>query len=157
MAKKVEVDLKLLIGAIALIIIATVGSAFATYLIFGGTGGSISGSAGTGTEEMAKREIGPTYDVGEFTVNLTTSTSHNRFIRTGIVLELDDRSLTSELERRHPQVRDRIISILRGKSVEQLRENDGLTVLRAQIIESLNGLLMRGEIIDVFFIDLVIQ
>ena len=40
MARKVEVDFKVIIGIIALVIIATAGSAYSTYLIFqrGNTG-----------------------------------------------------------------------------------------------------------------------
>ena len=68
-----------------------------------------------------------------------------------------DRNLRQELESRHPQIRDRIISILRSHTVEQLNRPDGLEMMRIGIINSINELLLHGEIIDVFFMDLVIQ
>ncbi len=159
MARKVEVDFKLIIGAMALVILATVGSAFVTYLMFGSTGSAISGSDNSMTESSsAPRPMGPVFEAGEFTVNISTPTAQPRFIRTGIVLEISsERNLKQELESRHPQIRDRIITILRGRSVEQLNQTGGLDELRRDIVRSINDLLLQGEIIEVYFMDLVVQ
>lgn len=159
MAGKVELDLKLIIGAVALVILATVGSAFTTYLIFGGTGSALSSSEPAAVNDAnGPRPVGPMFEVGDFTVNISTPTAQPRFIRTGIVLELNnERGLRQELESRHPQVRDRIISILRTRSIEQLNGSRGLEELRRDIVQSINELLPRGEVVDAFFMDLVIQ
>ncbi len=159
MARKVEVDFKLIIGAMALVILATVGSAFATYLMFGGTGSAISnGDSSSMDSASAPRPMGPVFEVGEFTVNISTPTLQPRFIRTGIVLEISsERNLAQELESRHPQIRDRIITILRSRSVEQLNQNGGLDELRRDIARSINELLLQGEVIEVYFMDLVLQ
>ncbi|HHT68942.1 MAG TPA: hypothetical protein GXZ85_06780 [Firmicutes bacterium] len=154
MSKKVEVDAKLLIVAIALLIVATVGSAFATYLIFGR--GNPEGQAQT-AETTTRRAMGPTYDVGEFTLNLTSTTNQLRFIRTRIVLETTDSKVVSQLEKRAPQIRDQLISLLRSRTVEQLSSAEGMELLRFDIIKSMNTLVERGEITDVFFIDLILQ
>lgn len=159
MSKKVELDMKILIVAVALIIVATVGSAFTTYLIFG-RGADIgmgSGEGNGGDSGPEKRALGPTFNVGEFTVNLSTTSVQTRFIRTGIVLELSESKMAAELEHRQPQIRDRIISILRTISPEQLRSPEDLEILRVRIIDSINELILRGEVKDVFFIDLVVQ
>ncbi len=154
MAKKVEVDAKLLIVAVALLIVATVGSAFATYLIFGrGNAEAVQGSE-TGNK---KRPIGPTYDVGEFIVNLTSNTNQMRFIRTQVMLEASDAKAMAELETRKPQLRDRLISLLRARTIDELSSDDGMEALRFDIISSVNGLLNNGEITDVFFLDLIVQ
>ncbi len=160
MARKVEVDFKLLIVAVALVILATVGSAFATFLIFGGGVAELAGSgSGSNTEGNTPRSMGPVYEVGEFTVNVKNSDARgSRFVRTGIVLEIsDDRSLRSELENRHPQLRDRIITLLRGKTAAQIDSTEGLETLRTEIVSSINDLLIHGEVVDVYFIDLVLQ
>ncbi|MCK9525362.1 MAG: flagellar basal body-associated FliL family protein [Limnochordia bacterium] len=154
MAKKVEVDAKLLIVAIALLIVATVGSAFATYLIFGR--GSTEEQA-TANETAVRRAMGPTYDVGEFTLNLTSLTNQMRFIRTKIVLEASDAKVVSELETRAPQVRDQLITLIRSRTIDELKSYEGMEVLRFDIIKSINGLLSKGEVSDVFFIDLILQ
>ncbi|NLY11488.1 MAG: flagellar basal body-associated protein FliL [Firmicutes bacterium] len=156
MAKKLEVDLKLVIAAIALIIMATFGSAYFTYLFF--ESGSNEGALGTGrTSIVEKREIGPTFTAGEFIVNLVANSNQNRFIRTGIVLEVDSRSTITELEKREPQVRDRIISTLRLRSVEELSKTDGLDSLKEDLMKTLNDLLLKGKIVDIYFNELVIQ
>lgn len=153
MAKKVEVDAKLLVVAIALLIVATVGSAFATYLIFGRASTAVEQSG----ETTAKRAMGPTYDVGKFTLNLTSTTNQMRFIRTQIVLEASDTKAVSELEGRAPQIRDQLITLLRSRTIEELSSEGGMELLRFDIIKAMNGLVSRGEVTDVFFIDLILQ
>lgn len=153
MAKKVEVDAKLLIVAIALLIVATVGSAFATYLIFGRG----STSPESTVEATTKRPMGPIYDVGEFTLNLTSTTNQMRFIRTKIVLEASDAKAVSDLEGRAPQIRDQLITLLRGRTLEELSTEHGMELLRLDIIKAMNALVSRGEVTDVFFIDLILQ
>ena len=101
--------------------------------------------------------MGPTYDVGEFTLNLTSTTNQLRFIRTRIVLETTDSKVVTQLEKRAPQIRDQLISLLRSRTVEQLSSAEGMELLRFDIIKSMNTLVERGEITDVFFIDLILQ
>ncbi len=152
---KVEVDLKLLIAAIALIIIAIVATSFTTYLMFSGVEPKNAIPEGEDLVEK-NRDIGPTYHIGEFTVNLTANIS-SRFIRTDIVVEVSERATINEIETRKYQIRDRIITILRAKTVDQLNNPDQLELLRFEIMQNVNHLLNSGEIVDLFFIDLVIQ
>lgn len=154
MAKKVEVDAKLLIVAVALVILATVGSAFATYLIF--RSGSAQESSGAETISTRKA-MGPTYPVGQFTLNLTSSTNQQRFIRTEIVLETSGKKVVTQLENRAPQVRDQLITLLRSRTPEQLNNETGMELLRLDIIKAINSFVNNGEITDVFFIDLIVQ
>lgn len=154
MAKKVEVDAKLLIVAVALLIIATVGSAFATYLIFGR--GNTEVVQGRESSEK-KRAMGPTYDMGEFILNLTSTTNQMRFIRTKVTLEASDTKVITELEARGPQLRDRLITLIRSRTAEELSSEAGMEALRLAIITSINGLINNGEITDVFFLDLIVQ
>lgn len=154
MAKKVEVDIKLLIIAIALVILATVGSAFATYLIFRGSAADApQGSEATTT----KREMGPTHGLGEFTLNLLSPPAQRRFIRTEIVLEASSKKAVEELENRMPQIRDAVITLIRARTAEDLSTQAGMESLRFDILEATNELVTKGEVTDVFFIDLIIQ
>lgn len=155
MAKKVEVDAKLLIAAIALLIVATVGSAFATYLIF--ARGNPEAAVLNGEAAEKKRSLGPTFDVGEFTLNLASTTNQMRFIRAQIVLEGSNNKVISDLEARNPQIRDQLIRLLRSRTVEELNSADGMERLRVDILQAMNSLVTRGEVTDVFFIDLIFQ
>lgn len=156
MSKKVVVDSKFFLTLVALIILATVGSAYATYVMFGK---QVASNFTSETKDVVQvqRDIGPTYSAGEFIVNLNTPSNQIRFIRSEIVLELNDKGALAELEKRHPQVRDRIISLLRTRTMESLNKPDGIEVLRFEIIQNINDLLAKGRVLDVYFIDLVIQ
>lgn len=154
MAKKVELDLKVIIGIIALVIIAAVGSAYSTFIIFS------RGSAPADQNQAAsasKREIGPIFDAGEFMVNLMPSGAQPHYIRTGIMLEGSKEEVVDELDKRTPQVRDLVIKLLRLCTVEELRTANGLDNLRTEIITGINDLLISGEVIDLYFVDLIVQ
>lgn len=154
MAKKVEVDLKVIIGIIALVIIATAGSAYSTYLIF--QRGNVPNES-IEAANVKKRDIGPIFEAGEFTVNLMSSGVQPRFIRTEIMVEGSSEEVVKELDRRTPQIRDLIISLLRLCTPDELRTPDGVEDLRARIVEGINELLLQGHVVDIYFVDLVIQ
>lgn len=158
MAKKVEVDFRALVVAVAMVILATVGSAFATYLIFAGgsPGGFGANEVSSSLSDGQREPIGPTFSAGDFTVNLA-SNGPTRFIRTGLVMEVSEGRTVGELEERRPQVRDRVIAILRARSTSDLNQANGLEDLRESIMESVNELLIRGTVVNVYFIDLVVQ
>lgn len=153
MAKKVEVDAKLIIAAVAFLILATVGSAFATYLIFRNNDSQNAGKEATAT----RREMGPTYDVGEFTLNLASPSNQRRFVRTEIVLETSGKKVVTELENRQPQIRDQLISLIRSRTAEDLSTKAGMEQLRFDILRSMNEFVSSGEVTNVFFIDLIVQ
>lgn len=155
MAKKVEVDFKLLIAAIALIILATVGSAFTTYLIFRNSSNPHAESASSST--TAVKAMGPTYAAGQFTLNLSSAGNQPRFIRTEVVLEASDKKVVAELEKRQPQIRDQLITVIRSRTAEQLSSENGIEILRYDIMKSMNSFIPKGEVTDVFFIDLIVQ
>lgn len=152
MSRKVEVDIRFLIVALALVIVASVGSAFTAYLMLSRN----SPSANADKANAASRGIGPTYEVGEFTVNLA-GTNSIRFIRTGIVLELHKDGDVREAERREPQIRDRIITVLRTCTLADLSAPEGLGQLKAKLIAAINDLFGTEKISDIFFVDLVYQ
>lgn len=154
MARKVKVDLKLLIVAVAFVIIATVGSAFTTYLIFRGSAAQTPQGQETTT---TRKELGPTHPLGEFTLNLLSSPNQRRYIRTEIVLETSNKKVVGELEKRMPQVRDEVITIIRARTAEDLSTQAGMESLRLDILKAMNALVSTGEVTDVFFIDLIIQ
>jgi flagellar FliL protein len=101
--------------------------------------------------------LGPTYELGEFTLNLLSSPNQRRFIRTQIVLEASNKKVVGELEKRMPQVRDEVITIVRARTAEDLSTQAGMESLRLDILKAMNTLVSKGEVTDVFFIDLIIQ
>lgn len=114
---------------------------------------SIMGKADA-TEENNK-DIGPTYELGDFVVNLS-ETGGYKYVKASIVVEISQDSLQEELEKRNPQVRDVLISVLREQKLEELQDPEA-RIIKNQITNRLNQILTQGEITNVWFTELVIQ
>lgn len=102
--------------------------------------------------------LGPTLDVGEFVVNLAPGPGLAvRYARLTLVVEVDRRESMSELQRRLPQVRDTVIALFNTKRFEELTARDGLDRLRRELAEALTKLVPKGRVVNVYFVDFVIQ
>lgn len=146
-------NFRTLLLIISLVILLASGSAYVVFVIVGGPfdRGDLEAS---GRGELP----GPMYDVGTLTVNLQNDGAPGvRYVRTGVVLELDSQKTARELERREPQIVDRIIAVLREQTVESISGSEGQEKLRTQLLASVNEVLAEGEVLQVWFTDLVVQ
>ena len=117
-----------------------------------------------GDDEQAGKEaqvsvdelLGPIFPLDTFIVNLADK-GGKRYLRITIDLELDSNELESEIEKRLPQVRDSILTILPTKRFEDIRSADGKTMLRDQMLERINSLLARGHLTNIYFKEFVVQ
>lgn len=135
----------LMIGILMIIIAAGTSYAFMTFFADGGEA----------QVSTVNKEIGPTYSLGDFVVNLSGSGGY-QFIQASIVVEVDSEKVVSELDRRSPQIRDIIISILRDQKLEDIEE-PGAKIIKNQIRFNINKVLSTGEIKNVWFTQLVVQ
>src|SRR6056297_604738 len=71
-------------------------------------------------EKEADKEVGPTHELGSFTVNFSETDNYN-FLKASIVFEVSHDKLTEELNKRDPQIRDLVISILRSQKPEDIK------------------------------------
>ena len=94
--------------------------------------------------------------IKEFQTNLADQGAR-RYIRLKIYLGSNDRSLAKEVERREPELRSVIITILRSTKVSDLEGGEGMDLLKSNILEQSNALILSGEIEDVFFDEFIIQ
>jgi len=98
--------------------------------------------------------IGPAKD---FTVNLLDP-GLKRYLRIRMAFQyLDEKALLKELESRDPQITDAIIGVLRTKSVDYFMAGDDTAVLREELIHVVNQIVTKGQITDVYFLEIVIQ
>ncbi|MFN2364463.1 MAG: flagellar basal body-associated protein FliL, partial [Halarsenatibacteraceae bacterium] len=67
----------------------------------------------TEPEEEVENKMGPTYQLGEYTVNLS-GTGGFQYLQTNIVVEVNDSEVIEEIDKRSPQIDDAIISTLRS-------------------------------------------
>ncbi|PID81071.1 hypothetical protein CSB20_04340 [bacterium DOLZORAL124_64_63] len=118
-------------------------------------------------EKPVKPDIGPTFAMNPFIVNLGDP-KLTKYLRVTIHLEMDlaradkkgeesESRVRDELERRLPQIRDALLTIFSSKESAMLRSVEGKEIVRQEIKEEVNKRLARGSIKNVFFSDFVIQ
>lgn len=131
----------------------------AAYTVFALVGAPL-GSDGPGLNLFSRNSDvpGPMYETGEMTVNLLANNQPStRYVRTNIVIELDSDKTLQTVEQRTAQFRDRIISIIRQETVSSISGSEGQEALAQTLMATLNNLLPEGEIVSVYFVDLVVQ
>ena len=95
--------------------------------------------------------------LGEDLIVNLADPSGRRFIRVNLTLVTDAEETQGEILLRKPQIRDAVIKILRTKTVDKIREEEGIFQLRNEIITAINGMLPFGKVTDVFFTEFVYQ
>ena len=149
MAENKTINYKMLTLIIALVIIITGVASFTFFTYF-----SVAEN-NEEKEEFNIEDIRSTYMVGDFVVNITDNSRIN-FIRASLVFEIEDNNLIEELEKRKPQLRDKIITTLRSQNETILKEANAQTIKKI-IKNEVNKILKSGEITNVWFTELVVQ
>jgi flagellar FliL protein len=106
--------------------------------------------------EEGPPEIGPIYSLDTFIVNLVGSKKKN-YLKAKVDLEMDNIKLKEEIDKRLPQFRDVILTLLSNKSDNEIRTLEGKFQLREEIIAMLNQNLRTGKIVNVYFTDFIVQ
>lgn len=117
------------------------------------------------TKAVAKRktqkaqtpnEVKEVFLVSDMIIN-PAETNGTRFLNTTIGLGVGDPLTKTALEERAPQVRDALISILTTKTIPELVHPDGKKILRKEIMEKVNKIIAPNRILEVYFVDFVLQ
>ena len=96
------------------------------------------------------------YELESFIVNLSGG-SGNNYLKIKISLELNKEELKTELEKRLPQFRDAILSLLSSKTYTEVKTLEGKSQIRAEIMATMNQYLKTGKITNVYFSDFIVQ
>ena len=136
-----------------LVIIIAAGTSFTVMkFIIPGSG---SGGSNGGDDKKTEKSIGPTYELGNFTVNLANSGGY-KFVKASITAEISDKKVIEELDKRKPQIRDIIICILRSQDIQDIENPEG-NKLKELIQERINNIIDNGKITSVWFTQFVVQ
>lgn len=151
-----KLDVKGIAILVALVAAVSAGSMMFTFRMFKGQVPSPAGAdaAVRGEEVPVPEHI---FDLRVITVNLATERGSGPYLRAAIVLQVEDEKEVEELEARRPQVRDRVIELLRQQKREDLTRPDALARLKGLVIDTVNPLLSKGRVINVFITEFVIQ
>jgi len=101
-------------------------------------------------------DIGILYPLDTFTVNLK-SDQGRRYLKATISLELNGEELSLELDSKSPVIRDRIIRILSSKTLEEISSKKGKQKVSDQIVDTMNSMIVDGEVKGIYFTEFVIQ
>lgn len=107
-------------------------------------------------ETQSIEQIGIMYDLGSFVVNLADKDA-DRYLKINIVLEIENEQVRIELEKRLPQIKDAITTLLITKTSEDLKTAEGMELLKEEIIKRVNAILPLGGVKNVYFTEFVIQ
>jgi flagellar FliL protein len=107
-------------------------------------------------KEKEKPVIGAVFPLDTFIVNLSDE-NFNHYLRITMHLELNDVKLTDELQKRLPQIRDIMFNILPVKKFKEIQGVEGKKALRDEIMASVNKLLVTGAVINIYFVEFVVQ
>lgn len=100
-------------------------------------------------------DVGVIYPLDVFTVNLV-SDSGTKYLKCKIELEQNIETLTPELDKKIPIIKDKIIETLSSKSVEEISTGKGKERLKEEIINKINEVLNDGFIKNIYFTDFVV-
>ncbi len=104
-------------------------------------------------QPVTKKNI---YPLKTFVVNLADP-GGKRYLRVGMVLELSESRVAGEIKEHLPQMRDKILMILPSKTFDDVRNLEGKTALKNEIMDGLNSFLQNGGITNLYFQEFVVQ
>lgn len=110
----------------------------------------------TPEHQNLERLVGTMYPLEPFLVNIDDA-EETRFLKTALTLEFDGEEVQPEIEKRIAQVRDNILLLLSSKGFSDVRTSDGKYILREEILERLNSILVTGQVNNVYFTEFVVQ
>jgi flagellar FliL protein len=109
-----------------------------------------------GKKEAAKKSQGHIYNMEPFIVNLADP-NQPRYLKIRISLESKEMKVNEEYEKRLPQLRDMILTLLSSKSYKDISDSEGKNRLREDITSRLNQLLSSFQVKAVYFTEFMIQ
>lgn len=156
-----KIDFKTGLVLLAVLLVASVGSAYLTTWVFGGK----MGQPGADTERFQVQAAVESYnpdlvwEAGQFTVNLASSTPISRYVKTSISFRVNSKSAVNELEKRRTQVQDRVLTTLRMTQSSELQQDEELTALKQRLLDRINEILapQGGRVLEVYVSELIIQ
>ena len=152
----------LLIGGAGLAIILLIGGVAAFFFLSSSSPdspeeasfmGKIKGMV-SGGEKKPETSATAIHKMDPFLVNLADP-GQLRYLR--VTLHVETPLKGEEYEKRLPQLRDSVLSILSSKYFKDILTSEGKNVLREEIKEKMNALLVEMKVRNIYFTEFVIQ
>lgn len=96
------------------------------------------------------------YPMNTFLVNLADPGA-KRFLKVTMELKLDSKEGADECKLKDFQLRDDVLTLLSSQESDQIVTSDDKLLLKKNLIKSINHILTRGKVLDIYFTDFLIQ
>ncbi|RPJ02067.1 MAG: flagellar basal body protein FliL [Deltaproteobacteria bacterium] len=106
--------------------------------------------------EPSKAVPGYLYNMDPFVVNLA-DTEQPRYLKVRMDIESLERKVNEEYERKLPQLRDAILTVLTNKTYKEVLDGEGKKKLKEEIVARLNQHLRGFRVKTVYFTEFVVQ
>ncbi len=148
---------KKLIMIIAVVLVVLIGAGIGAALFLGGDDGEKI-SPEQEQAELANRakQVGPMVSIDSFIGNILDD-QESRYLKAAITLEVDGEEASMELGQRMPQIKDAILLLVGSKTFAELGDLQGKIQLRAELINKINSILLKGKVKRIYFTDFVVQ
>lgn len=146
---------------ISLIVVFLVVAGFLAYLFLFSNNAAIQTETALPTDAQTApaakgSSIGPLYSFDTFIVNLADP-GGIRYLKVSMQAEVDSNKVIDEIEKRNPQVRDLILTVLSSKTYAEVSTPQGKIALKQEIIRRLNLILTTGTVRNIYFTEFVSQ
>ena len=109
-----------------------------------------------GTQEKKQIENTAYYEMDTFMVNLADQ-GGKHFLKASIKLKVSSPGVMEECKSRNFEIRDLVLTLLTSKESDEVMRPEDKLVLKKQITETLNHILQKGQALDVYFTDFLVQ
>jgi len=96
------------------------------------------------------------YEMDTFMVNLADP-GGRRFLKVTIKLKVNSSNVVEECKERNFEIRDLVLTLLSSKESEDVMRPEDKLTLKKQVIETLNRIFQKGQALDVYFTEFLIQ
>lgn len=94
--------------------------------------------------------------IGSFTTDLRDNTNRTRVVRVEIAVEVTDKKAIDQIAERKIPIQDKIITILRSKTADELKGDEGKNMLAEELQKGMEELLSY-RIVNVYFNEFIVQ
>ena len=148
---------KKLIIIIAAVLVLLIGAGVGTFLFMGENAEEkISPEQEQAELEKQAKQIGPMVNVDSFIVNILDD-QESRYLKAAVTFEVNGEEASMELSQRMPQIKDAILLLIGNKTFGELNDLQGKIQLRAELINKINSILLKGKVKRIYFTDFVVQ
>jgi len=144
----------LLIFIIIILILVLLGGAFTGYAFFTKSFFFAPDDGQEGKVEMIEETM---YPLDSFVINLDANGGSRKYLKVSIAIGCSEKKDIKRITEKEVQIKDTIISTLRGQELETLSLVEKEDVVKNEIIKSINALFYPELEINVYFTEYIIQ